>query len=364
MPETRTRLRSVKEVPRPSARIRQIRLSKIQSTFPLHSIDALVVSRPSSLRYLAGFTGSNGLLILRQRSALFFTDGRYREQARLEIGRQMHVSVVAGSLFESAVYEGALRSCVSVGFDETEVTYHGYREMKRLMRGCSLKPVSGIIEAYASLKDRTEIAALRIAAEISDRVFNEILPLIRPGVLERDLALEITYRQALHGAEKDSFDPIVASGPRTAMPHAKAGGRKIRNGDAVLLDFGSVVAGYGSDLSRTLFLGKPEARLRRAYEIVRSAQEQAIALVKAGAKARRIDAAARDHIAMQGWSKFFPAFPRSWNWNGCARTASNRTRERRDLAGGTGDYHRTRNLFPETRRRPDRRRFGGDRERS
>ncbi len=306
MPAKRVRLRSMHGVSRPTARTRQIRLSKIQSAFPLHRIDALIVSRPSSLRYLTGFTGSNGLLIIRRRSALFFTDGRYREQARREIGKHLRGRIVAGGLFKAAVGEGALKECAAIGFDDTELSYRGFREMRHMLPGRALRPVGGIIEGLASIKDRTERAALAVAADISDAVFTEILPLIRPGVTERDLASEITYRQMLLGAERDSFAPIVASGPRTAMPHARPEGRKIQNGDAVLLDFGCVIEGLGSDLSRTVFLGKPDPRLRKAYDLVRSAQEEAVALVQAGARASTIDRSARNRIARAGWAEYFP----------------------------------------------------------
>ena len=306
MSATHIRSRSLDALPHPSGRTYQTRLSNVQSTFPLHSIDALVVSRASALRYLTGFTGSNGLLIVRSRSARFFTDGRYREQSRLELGRRIPITVVPGGLFEAAVRDGALRNCTVVGFDDSEVSYRRFRDMRRLWRGKHLRPVSGVVEELACEKDRTEIAALAAAARISDTVFGEILTLIRPGIEERELALEITYRQSRLGAERDSFEPIVASGPRAAMPHARPGRRTLRRGDPVLLDFGSVVAGYGSDITRTVFLGRPHHKLRRAYDVVCSAQEAAFDLVRPGAKTRVVDAAARQHIARAGFGKNFP----------------------------------------------------------
>jgi Xaa-Pro aminopeptidase len=216
------------------------------------------------------------------------------------------VVIVHGSLVEGAVRSGALQTRSTIGFDDSAVTYRQYSDMKRILSSATLKAVPGIIDDVAEVKEDLEIAFLQIAARISDTVMKQLLPLIRPGIRERDLASEITYRHRRLGAERDSFDPIVASGPRTAMPHAKAGSRALRNGDAILLDFGCVVSGYGSDITRTVFLGKPDPRLRKAYGVVRSAQEAALQMVRAGISARAVDAAARNVITRAGFSRNFP----------------------------------------------------------
>ncbi len=301
-----TRHRTLRQVSHTSWRAYQSRILKIQSAFAAHSIDALLVSRPGAVRYLTGFTGSNGLLIVRRRSVEFFTDGRYREQARQEVGRWVGTHVEAGSLLEAAVRGGVLRKCRALGFDDAETSYRRYRELRRLLRGCALRPVSGLVEDAAVIKGTGEIDALARAAGISDRVFKEVLALIRPGVRERDIAAEITYRHMQRGAERDSFEPIVASGPRSAMPHARAGIRKVRRGDAVVLDFGCVVAGYGSDITRTVFLGRPPRNMVRAYNTVRGAQQAALAMVRDGVPAKAVDAAARGWIAERGFGAWFP----------------------------------------------------------
>lgn len=306
MSPTGIRTRARQGFPRLTGRVFRARMLKVQSAFREHGIEALLVTRPSSLRYLSGFTGSNGLLVLRSRSVVLVTDGRYQVQAREESMRAVRVVIVRGSLIEGAVRTGFLRKLSTIGFDDGSVTLRMYRDMKRVLSSASLKPVAGFIEDFAEVKEALELAALKMAARISDSVIAQLLPLVRPGVQECDLASEITYRQRRLGAERDSFEPIVASGPRTAMPHARAGSRTLREGDAVLFDLGCVVSGYGSDITRTVFLGKPDPRLRKVYGIVRSAQDAALQAVHAGVSARAVDAAAREVIARAGYARNFP----------------------------------------------------------
>ncbi len=291
----------------PSARVYRSRLSCVQSEFHGLSINALLVTQSASLRYLTGFSGSNGLLVIRRSSARFFTDGRYRQQAHEEVGRAAEITIIpGGGLFEGAVQEGALRSCPALGFDDRALTYRQFRELRRLLPGITFRAVPDVIENLAAVKDETELAALSSAGRISDRVFQEVLPLIRPGLMERDLALEISYRQRRLGAESDSFEPIVAAGTRSAMPHARAGTRRIKRGDAVLMDFGCVVSGYGSDITRTVFMGRPHPRMKKLYDIVLCAQQVALGAVRAGISARALDASARRIIAREGFEEYFP----------------------------------------------------------
>jgi Xaa-Pro aminopeptidase len=291
---------------RPATKVFRDRVARVRSSFRRHGISALLVVDAAPLRYLTGFTGSNGLLILRSSTARLYTDGRYQEQARHEAGRVAAVHVVAGGLFEAAVREGGLRYCRVLGYDDRTFSNRHYKEVRRLLPSTRLVAVPGLVEQLAAVKDRAELTSLAAAAAISDRVFREILPLLRPGVRERDVALEISYRQGKLGAERDSFEPIVASGPRSAMPHAKASDRPIARGDAVLMDFGCVVEGYGSDITRTVFVGRPHPELKRLYGLVLEAQARARDAVQAGVPGRVLDALARGVIARAGYEKYFP----------------------------------------------------------
>jgi Xaa-Pro aminopeptidase len=157
-----------------------------------------------------------------------------------------------------------------------------------------------------SRKDSEELLHLRKAVQITDEVFCDVLKLIRPGATEQDLAAEISYRQRRAGAEGDAFDIIVASGPRSALPHARATPRKVRNGELVLLDFGCVVEGYHSDMTRTVAVGRVSSAVREAYQIVLQAQEMGIGALEKGRTGREIDLLVRSQISHHGLRRHFP----------------------------------------------------------
>jgi Xaa-Pro aminopeptidase len=161
------------------------------------------------------------------------------------------------------------------------------------------------VEDVATVKDRSEIAAIRKAVDISDTVFSELLPLLKPGVTELDIAAEISYRQRRHGAAKDSFEPIVASGERGALPHGRATSRKIRKGELVTMDFGCMYDGYCSDLTRTVAIGRVGREQRRAYGVVLEAQRAAIEAAGPGMLGHQVDRIARTVITHAGYGRYF-----------------------------------------------------------
>jgi Xaa-Pro aminopeptidase len=280
------------------------RLARLRTELSRRELDAMVVTAPVSIRYLCGFSGTNALLVVKSRSALFVTDPRYTEQSRC-LPRNIIRRTVLGSLLEGVARLGFLKGCHSLGIEEDSITLERFRQMRRAFSGVSLCDTYAAIECLASVKEKVEIAALSKAAEISDAVFKEIVPLIRPGVTEVDIADEITCRQRNHGAEKDAFDPIVAAGDRSAQPHARATACKIRRGDSVVMDFGCTVQGYGSDLTRTVVVGLASARFRAMYETVLRAREEAVGKVREGVEARVVDAAARTVITRRGFGRYF-----------------------------------------------------------
>jgi Xaa-Pro aminopeptidase len=180
-----------------------------------------------------------------------------------------------------------------------------YRELRRRFPGPQFQPTSDFVERIALAKDRHEISLISQAVKLTDTVFQEILGSIRPGVRELEIAAEISYLHRTGGAEKDAFEPIVASGERGALPHARASGRRIKNGDLVTLDFGCTVGGYSSDLTRTVAVGSVSKKKREAYELVLNAQLEAIQSVRPGMWARELDRIARERIRKGGYGKFF-----------------------------------------------------------
>lgn len=267
-------------------------------------LDAALLSSPHALRYYTGFTGTNGAAVVRPGRAVFVTDSRYREQAAQEV-RTMPFTVAVGSLWEEVSRLGVLKGCVNAGIEEEHTSVATLRLLRRSLRGLRWAPADTVITGPMLHKDPMELAALRRAVRISERVLDEILGLLRPGMREREIGAEISRRHRMHGADGDSFAPIVASGPRSALPHARASSRRVRRGEPILLDFGCVVGGYRSDITRTVAIGHAPPRLRTIHAAVLAAQDAAFAAVRPGAEARAVDAAAREEFRRHGLEKHF-----------------------------------------------------------
>jgi Xaa-Pro aminopeptidase len=282
-----------------TSRIRQLR-----QRLRVDGLNAFLVTVPENVRYLTGFTGSNGLAILTQTSAAFLTDSRYVLQSAKEV-RGFRRLITARGLLEEAAQKRLLKGSRTVGFESHAVTYAQYRRLRVLFPGVSFRPTADLVEEIALVKDRQEIALLTRAAAIADAVFGDLLPSITAGMTELDVAAEISWLNRKHGAERDAFDTIVASGPRGALPHARPTSRKIRNGEFVTIDFGSTLQGYNSDLTRTVALGRVPPRLRTAYRAVQEAQQAAVQAARAGMRASDLDAVARRCIASYKLGKYF-----------------------------------------------------------
>lgn len=269
-----------------------------------------LVTRTTNVRYLCGFTGSNAVLLVTPASACLITDGRYTTQAREEVkGAEVFIYAGGNSVPEGFAREirhnPAIRFRGRLGVEAAVMTLEWRKVFGEYFPRTELVETINVVEELAMVKDAGEVALIRRAADITDRVFASLLPDLKPGVRERDIAAEITYRQLKLGAEKDGFDPIVASGPRAALPHGVASDRKIRKGDLVTLDFGCVVEGYPSDLTRTVVVGRADRKQRKVYELVKRAQEAAVAAVRAGVRCSAVDAAAREVITAGGYGPQF-----------------------------------------------------------
>jgi Xaa-Pro aminopeptidase len=267
-------------------------------------LDALVVSSGPNVRYLTGYTGSNGLAVLLPDRAVFLTDPRYRIQATQEVG--CPVRVVSGPmLLHVAQYLRRVKSR-RVGFEKSHLTVEGHQTLKdALPMGCSLEAVAGWIERQRAIKSPQEISAIRRSVDLNSRAFEQAVKRIRPGMRESELAAELDYRMRRQGAEGPAFETIVASGARTALPHARPTSAKLSRGALLLVDMGAMLEGYSSDMTRMLFLGKPGTRVKRAYQAVLQAQLAAIDAVRAGVRAQVVDRAARRVLAAHGLARAF-----------------------------------------------------------
>jgi Xaa-Pro aminopeptidase len=280
------------------------RVARLRAITHRRSLDGMIISSLPHVRYLTGFTGSNACCFITQRSATFVTDIRYKDQCRSEV-RGYRKIVTSRGLYEGAAPRQPLARCARVGFESTHVTYAIYRAIRAAFPGVLFVPTTGVVEELMRVKDADEVASIQEAAEISDAVFLEVARLIAPGVTELEIAAEISFRQRRYGAEGDAFDILVAGGERGAFPHAKASSRKFRRHEMVILDFGCVVKGYASDLTRTVHIGRPTRRARELYRVVLEAQEEALGAVTAGMRTSDLDAVARKRIQKAGWGRYF-----------------------------------------------------------
>ncbi len=280
------------------------RIAALRSRMSETSLDALIVSSLANIRYLTGFSGSNALVVVTGKIAYFVSDSRYALQSAREV-RKFRRIIGRRGLLEDAAAAGTLRGCRDAGFESDCLTYAQYRFLRKTFPGVRFHPVPGLVEALALVKDAHELKAIEEAAAVSDSVFSGVLASLRPGATELEIASEIMRLNRRNGAESDPFDVIVASGVRGALPHGRPTSRKLRTGEFVILDFGSTVRGYCSDMTRTIALGRAPARLRAAYAAVLEANESAAAAARGGMEAKSLDAVARGCLRRRGFGRYF-----------------------------------------------------------
>jgi Xaa-Pro aminopeptidase len=261
-------------------------------------LHGLLVTHLPDLRYLSGFTGSSAALAVTRRSARFFTDGRYKTQAAAEVS-VAQVEIVSGSQAVAAVQWLAAQSGVEfAGFDPAQTTVANLARYRaalpaRLRRSFLTALAAPLVLPLRQIKDEDELTLMIEAALTGCKLFEYILGFIRPGLAEIEVAAELEHQARLLGAEAMSFETIVASGPRSALPHGRATAAKLPRRGFVTLDFGVILNGYCSDMTRTVYLGKPKASERAAYEALLEAQEAAVAAVGSGVSCAEVDEAAR-----------------------------------------------------------------------
>jgi Xaa-Pro aminopeptidase len=255
--------------------------------------EALVVTHPPNIFYLSGFSGSAGALLIEPHGVTLFIDGRYTTQAREETA-DARLRITRGSLL-TAVGERLRKSeRARVAMEPAHMSVAQHRELKRVA-DAKIRWVAlwGPVEELRAVKGADEIAQMRQAARLGCQVFEKVLPLVKPGVREVELAAEIEYRMRQGGASGAAFPTIVASGARAALPHAQPTKKRLRKNELVVLDLGAILAHYCCDLTRTVYLGRAPSGIRRWYQAVQEAQAAARDALCAGVAAGEVDAAAR-----------------------------------------------------------------------
>jgi Xaa-Pro aminopeptidase len=266
--------------------------------------DAVLVTSAPNVRYLTGLASSNAALLLpAEGGGLLATDSRYALAARRDCP-DLELTV---ERFTERALAGAMtrRGLRRVAFEAHEMTVERHGTLAASAEGVTLVPFGRGIEDLRMVKDAGEIGLLASACRISSQALADVLPRIRPGLTERALAAELDHRMAELGAERTSFDTIVASGPNGAIPHHAPSDRPLRRGDLITMDFGACYAGYHADMTRTVALGEPAGWQRDIYELVAAAQEAGCAAARPGAGLRDVDAAARDLISAAGHGEHF-----------------------------------------------------------
>lgn len=280
------------------------RLRALRKAMRRKGLAAFAVTNRKNVRYLTGFTGSAGACLISAGGAVFITDFRYRSQAAKQVPsdfrRAEHASPVQG-----IAKELKRTRAKTLAFEEAHLTHGVYRQLRRLVKGVRLKPVSGLVEGLRLCKDPGEARMLKRGARVNGDALGEISASIRPGRAETDVALDLETAMRRRGASGASFDTIVASGPRSALPHGIASSRKLKKGDLITIDFGAVMSGYHADTTRVFSLGRPSPRGEKIYNIVLEAQMTALEAVKPGVLCGEVDKAARDVISGYGYGEAF-----------------------------------------------------------
>jgi Xaa-Pro aminopeptidase len=281
------------------------RLSLLQQEIKTEHLDGFLVSHLPNVFYLSGFTGSAALLVVTPSDAALFTDPRYTVQAKDEASN-CRVEIVRGSLIAAAGEQLSRRRARRVGFEPARLTVVQKAALDKAA-GARVRWISwdGRIEAARAVKDASEVATMREAAQIACTSWQEILPLAKPGIREIELAAELEFRMRRKGASGPAFDTIIASGPRAALPHGHASTRQLGKNELVVFDLGAILRGYSSDLTRTAFVGRAPAEIRRWYSAVLEAQQAARDVLRAGVTAQQVDAAARKTLRRAGLDKYF-----------------------------------------------------------
>jgi Xaa-Pro aminopeptidase len=283
---------------------REASLKMVLEKMKSMSLDACIVTDLAVIRWLTGFSGSSARMLITRTESRVFTDFRYREQAAHEV--QMAETVITSEGFISELASGRYPLGNVVALQAENITWQeAQRIIEKLEGKQRVIPVHSFFDEFRMIKNGIEFEKMRRAADISEQVLEQVIPMITPSVTELDISAEISYLHRKYGAEKDSFDPIVAGGPRSAMPHARSSNRRFVPGELVIIDIGCVFEGYASDQTRTVALGRVSDEARSVYRIVRDAQALGLESARCGMPAKELDDLVRRFISGHGYAGEF-----------------------------------------------------------
>jgi len=276
---------------------------KIREIAHKKNVEGILFFSPENIRYLTGFSGSEGYLLVGNNANLLLVDSRYVTQAHEET-RGCRVSLINKGIRGVTAQISAL-GLKRLGFEAQSISVALFEQLKEGLQQVEVVPIKDELERLRGLKTGKEIAMIRQAIGVAEEAWKTVLEMVKPGAQEADVALELEYRMKKGGAEGTSFDIIVASGPRAALPHAQPTSRPIEEGDFVLFDFGCRYRGYCCDETCTVIVGRAAEEQKHIYGIVQDAHDRAIDQVKPGGRLAAIDAAARESIKQAGHAEHF-----------------------------------------------------------
>lgn len=282
------------------------RINKVFELMAKHAVDSVIIKDVTTIRYLTGFTGDSSLFYLDRRQGVLITDGRYTEQAKSEMKLFKvleYTPTNANSIWETAANLVKKSGSAVVGFDGAWYSYNDYVILQELLDETPMESLD--FSDIRMIKDKKELELLLKAASIADEAFVELLNDIHPGITERSLAGRLEYYMRAHGSEKASFDTIVASGVRSALPHGMASDKVLEIGDFITFDFGAVYKGYHSDMTRTVLLGMANTWQKEIYTIVEEAQRKGLKAAQAGITGMELDAIVRKVITGCGYGDYY-----------------------------------------------------------
>jgi len=286
------------------------RVSQTRAAIADAGADAMLVTKPVNVRWLCGFTGSNSQLVISQDAIVLITDGRYREQADAEIaaaGIDAEVKITRSediAMIGLAAADSAERTC-HLAVESSHVTKQRWDQLETGLDETVLVPVTDVIESLRRVKDPGEIDRLKRAAAIADAALEAVVPMLSQKPYEAQVAAELDYNIRLFGGSRSGFETIVASGPNSALPHARPGSRRIEAGDLVVIDMGAVVDGYTSDMTRTFSIGEPTRQHQRLWDAVMASQLAGLSEVRCGVQEQAVDAACRSVLDRHGLAEAF-----------------------------------------------------------
>ncbi len=281
------------------------RQASLRAELADYRIDVLLITHLPNLRYLCGFTGSAGILLIGPGKPIFVTDGRYTEQAHEQV-QGARVVISKGPALEAIAQQVARLRLATIGIEADHMTVAQRSRFKKILPPkTKLRETSGVVEELRTIKQPAELDAIRRAVNLGAELFDVVLKVIRPGIRESEVAAELEYAVRQRGAEGMSFETIVASGPRSALPHGVASSATIPERGFVVLDYGVILAGYCSDQTRTVHVGKASPEARKWYKAVLDSHLAGVEALKAGVTAGEVDKAARDVLRRARLDRFF-----------------------------------------------------------